>query len=746
MKIIWVLLGLIGSALAEKLDRSYLPPPGSKFSGGSPGAIDVPLEFPKETVLPNPGSNNLGKPEIAIGINRISPIAFNQQYGSTSEPYQKNEYNSPATESYALSEISTKTPDVVSNDFVQTPNLGDLKINYEKLYQTSSTTKPGNLFSVIEETKYINNGGDLTDDNNYETDNKISDESKKIYGGDIDSIPEINSYFAKPSSPAAFDFSLSKLYETGANVSSTPTYDSSSNLSESLYSTKQPQYGLKPDAKTTFNIPYTYSPRTERIQAQRDREAVILNYDSEITPDGYAYSFDTSNGIHVDEKATALNGVRATGSYSYIGDDGKLYNVSYTADENGFRPIGDHLPSPPPIPNAIMKVIEQATKDRDLGIFDDGTYDDSKYGYRNYEPKNKIGFLNKYKTGDPKYIKKQTDQKEIKNKKILSNKKEMGDKLITKDSIFTPPVTTLLPYEEDRSKSNYDEFENENINDSENEGNILSNESDGTGYEYSKPLDDFSLVTDKEFVNRISEIPNLNTDRIIAEKTNGNIRGKPFMTPYVYENDNTFLDYDNSESVLETLGQYQVQNKNIPSVQNTNTVLPTFSISELNSTNNISGDTGITNILPQDHQGYFYPTTGSNFNSDAYNPIAISSEKNISENQSTIPREFPSRLNLQATKVETVSSNPSPYRDYGLFNDESKIPNDSTDVGEKRMFIQQETTQPSDQNSYGEYISVPANELNDTEFTINRENAIKGEDFSGPKQRQKYDPLTGYYY
>ncbi|XP_045501860.1 pupal cuticle protein 36a-like [Colias croceus] len=94
-------------------------------------------------------------------------------------------------------------------------------------------------------------------------------------------------------------------------------------------------------------------------------QAEILKFENELNEDGFRYAYETSDGTKAEQEGRVIPGalpeqgsLLVTGSYSYIGDDGKTYTVTYVADENGFQATGDHLPTPPPVPEAILKSLQ----------------------------------------------------------------------------------------------------------------------------------------------------------------------------------------------------------------------------------------------------------------------------------------------------------------------------------------------------------------------------------------------------
>ncbi|XP_058059750.1 endocuticle structural glycoprotein ABD-4-like [Anopheles bellator] len=89
-----------------------------------------------------------------------------------------------------------------------------------------------------------------------------------------------------------------------------------------------------------------------------ESQAVILAQDYNHDPSGaYNYRYETSNGISAQQ--TSYDGANAAGEYSYTGPDGVLYRVAYNADSYGFQPQGAHLPVEPPVPDHVLKSLEE---------------------------------------------------------------------------------------------------------------------------------------------------------------------------------------------------------------------------------------------------------------------------------------------------------------------------------------------------------------------------------------------------
>ena len=89
----------------------------------------------------------------------------------------------------------------------------------------------------------------------------------------------------------------------------------------------------------------------------------ILKQLYDLNPDGsYQWAYETENGIQAQEqgvlKAVGKDaGSAVSGSFSYPSPDGGQISLQYVADENGFQPAGNALPTPPPTPEAILRAL-----------------------------------------------------------------------------------------------------------------------------------------------------------------------------------------------------------------------------------------------------------------------------------------------------------------------------------------------------------------------------------------------------
>jgi len=98
---------------------------------------------------------------------------------------------------------------------------------------------------------------------------------------------------------------------------------------------------------------------------QKNEDVVILRSEFEDKGDGtFSWASETSDGTKHEQSGYLKNvgteneGISISGSYQYYSPEGDLYSLKYLADENGFQPEGSHLPTPPPVPEAIQKALE----------------------------------------------------------------------------------------------------------------------------------------------------------------------------------------------------------------------------------------------------------------------------------------------------------------------------------------------------------------------------------------------------
>ncbi|XP_022218684.2 larval cuticle protein 65Ag1-like [Drosophila obscura] len=89
------------------------------------------------------------------------------------------------------------------------------------------------------------------------------------------------------------------------------------------------------------------------LAAPVENDAVVVRSDSDVGPESFKYSYETSNGISAQEAGQLNNvgseneAISVKGSFSWVDPDGVSHTISYIADENGFQPEGADIPVAP---------------------------------------------------------------------------------------------------------------------------------------------------------------------------------------------------------------------------------------------------------------------------------------------------------------------------------------------------------------------------------------------------------------
>ncbi|KAK9869763.1 hypothetical protein WA026_003495 [Henosepilachna vigintioctopunctata] len=101
-------------------------------------------------------------------------------------------------------------------------------------------------------------------------------------------------------------------------------------------------------------------------QLTGNEQVPIISQNQEVNFDGsYRSSYETGNGISASEQGNLKNAgnpdaeaEEVQGQFQYNAPDGTPIGLQYIANENGFQPQGAHLPTSPPIPEAILRSLE----------------------------------------------------------------------------------------------------------------------------------------------------------------------------------------------------------------------------------------------------------------------------------------------------------------------------------------------------------------------------------------------------
>ncbi|XP_063598383.1 cuticle protein AMP1B-like [Penaeus indicus] len=113
------------------------------------------------------------------------------------------------------------------------------------------------------------------------------------------------------------------------------------------------------------------SPMPQSQNRHPEYDAEILVDEREDRGDGnFRYRFETSNGIKTEKVGTPGSKGQSNmqGAFSFPFPEGGVAEFTYVADEFGYQPSSDLLPTPPPLPPHVYRLLEIAEQQRAQGI------------------------------------------------------------------------------------------------------------------------------------------------------------------------------------------------------------------------------------------------------------------------------------------------------------------------------------------------------------------------------------------